>query len=316
MATTKARMSFVQISQTLYNGLESYDANTLYFCPDTNRIYLGTALMSRPAQVVQTLPESGALEDTVYIKTSDKTLYYFNGTNFVQVGGSDETIIRTEISNGNLTTETMGGQVVTKRVGKLFDNITYSNGVLSLTVTTDDDASNSTSSYDLNIPVEQYLSSVARKEVAAADLSGSDASVYAGCVAGDIGILFTMVDGSKMFVKLTDLVDTYTTASGSTDVVKVVVSGYGISATLNFNTDHFETDATTGALKIKASAISSMTAVSGATENNVAVFDANGHPKDSGKAVGGATLSSTPNANTLATEAAVADAVSWTIITA
>ena len=42
----------------------------------------------------------------------------------------------------------------------------------------------------------------------------------------------------------------------------------------------------------------------GDTANHVVFADGNGGIKDSGKVVGGATLASTPNANTLATEAA------------
>lgn len=45
--------------------------------------------------------------------------------------------------------------------------------------------------------------------------------------------------------------------------------------------------------------------VTGATENNIATFAADGSIKDSGKKVGGSTLAASPNANTLATEAAV-----------
>lgn len=306
MATTKARMNFVQLTQALYNSLGTWDANTLYFCKDTNRIYLGTDLMSRPAQVVATLPESGQLLNTVYIKTSDGTIHYWDGTQYNKVGGSDAAITNVSIANKKLTTVTAGGTTVEKRIGGLFNGITYANGVLTLSTTTDDGASNSSAEASVNIPVEQYLSAVSRKEVAVEDLTGADAAVYAGCVAGDVGVLFTMADGTKMFVKLTDLVDTYTTASTTTDLVKINVSGYGISASLNFATADFETDATTGALKIKAARVKEIVAVPGAVENNLVAFDANGNSKDSGKKVGGATISATPDANTLATEEAVA----------
>lgn len=314
MATSKARMSFVQLTQQLYTGIQSKDANTLYFCTDTNRIYLGTTLMSRPAQVVETLPDSGQLVNTVYIRTSDGTIWYYDGSNYNKVGGSDGAVTSVSIANKKLTT-TIGGTSTSKRIGGLFNSVTYANGVLTLSTTTDDGASNSSSAATVNIPVEQYLSAASRKEISAEDITGSDASVYTGCSAGDIGILFTMVDGSKMFVKLTDLVDTYTSSSANTDLVKIVVNGYGISATFNFDSNHFETDSTTGALKIKAAAVKSLSAVSGAVENNVSTFDVNGNVKDSGKNIGGSTLSGTPSANTLATEAAVADAISWTIIT-
>lgn len=303
MATTKARMNFVQLTQTIYNGLDTRDANTLYFCTDTNRIYLGTALMSRPAQVVGTLPESGQLLNTVYIKTTDGTIWYYDGTKYNKVGGSDAAVTSVSVADKKLKTVTAGGTAVEKVIGGLFDSVTYANGVLTIKTTTDD--SEVLDEKTVNIPVEQYLSAVSRKEVALGDLSGPDASVYDGCEAGDIGVLFTMADGTKMFVKLTDLVDTYTSASGEKDIVKVVVSGYGISATLNFANTDFETDGTTGALKIKAARVKEIVAVTDAVENNLVAFDASGNSKDSGKKVGGATISVTPDANTLATEAAV-----------
>lgn len=303
MATTKAKISFVQLTQALYNGLGTWDANTLYFCTDTNRIYLGTVLMSRPAQVVASLPESGQLLNTVYIKTTDGTIWYYDGTKYNKVGGSDAAVTSVSVADKKLKTVTAGGTTVEKVIGGLFDSVTYTNGVLTIKTTTDD--SDVLDEKTVNIPVEQYLSAVSRKEVTLGDLGGPDASVYDGCEAGDIGVLFTMADGTKMFVKLTDLVDTYTSASGEKDVVKVVVSGYGISATLNFANTDFETDGTTGALKIKAARVKEIVAVSDAVENNLVAFDANGNSKDSGKKVGGATISETPDANTLATEAAV-----------
>lgn len=47
------------------------------------------------------------------------------------------------------------------------------------------------------------------------------------------------------------------------------------------------------------------------TENDIVTLGANGAIKDSGKVAGGATLAATPDANTLATEAAVNAAMSW-----
>lgn len=47
------------------------------------------------------------------------------------------------------------------------------------------------------------------------------------------------------------------------------------------------------------------------TENDIVTFGTDGAIKDSGKIAGGATLAANPNANTLATEAAVNAAMSW-----
>lgn len=50
---------------------------------------------------------------------------------------------------------------------------------------------------------------------------------------------------------------------------------------------------------------------SSVADNFVGFLDAKGNIKDSGKKAGGATLAGTPDSNTLATEAAVAAAISW-----
>ena len=55
--------------------------------------------------------------------------------------------------------------------------------------------------------------------------------------------------------------------------------------------------------------------VSGATANNLPVLTAEGGLSDSGKKIGGATLADTTDENTLATEAAVEDAISWKELT-
>lgn len=53
---------------------------------------------------------------------------------------------------------------------------------------------------------------------------------------------------------------------------------------------------------------------SSVADNFVGFLDTSGNIKDSGKKAGGATLAGTPNANTLATEAAVAAAISWQVL--
>lgn len=72
-----------------------------------------------------------------------------------------------------------------------------------------------------------FLSSAVRHVVTAEE---AGTGIYAGMVAGDIGILFTMNNNTKMFVKLTDLVDTYTADNSTAKGVTVTVGGYSISA--------------------------------------------------------------------------------------
>lgn len=103
------------------------------------------------------------------------------------------------------------------------------------------------------------------------------------------------------------------TATGQVKDGGVAVGGAAFAASPNATT--LATEAAASAAI--AAAIDTLTAtmntqlaakmakVTGATAGHVATFDDNGQVADSSKAVGGATLSASPNANTLATEAAV-----------
>lgn len=73
------------------------------------------------------------------------------------------------------------------------------------------------------------------------------------------------------------------------------------------------------AAAVKLSADTKIDKLTDAVETNVVIFGADGAVKDSGKAIGGAELAAIPDANTLATEAAVRKAVDdatlvWTIL--
>ena len=67
----------------------------------------------------------------------------------------------------------------------------------------------------------------------------------------------------------------------------------------------------TKATNAQTAANGKMAKVAAAANGQVIVANASGDATASGKAIGGATLADTPNANTLATEAAVASALSW-----
>jgi hypothetical protein len=79
---------------------------------------------------------------------------------------------------------------------------------------------------------DNFVSAAVRHEVTA-DEAGN--GIYTGMTAGDIGILFTMNAGNQLFVRLTDLVDTYTADNASSQGVTVNVDGYKISAEVNLS---------------------------------------------------------------------------------
>ena len=67
-----------------------------------------------------------------------------------------------------------------------------------------------------------FLSSAVRHTVTAEE-AGKD--VFADMVAGDVGVLFTLNDNTKLFVRLTDLVDTYTADNTAAKGVSVRLTG-------------------------------------------------------------------------------------------
>ena len=115
-------------------------------------------------------------------------------------------------------------------------------------------------------------------------------------------------DETPLVIAVGDLVDTYTAAS--TDTIEMTVSTNQFSANVKL-------DSTKGENLIKSSSnglyvapvdlSTYMELVTGATENNLAAFDAAGQVKDAGVKVGGTTLVGT--AGLLATEQAVQAAI-------
>ena len=82
--------------------------------------------------------------------------------------------------------------------------------------------------------IDNFVSSAVRHVVTAAEAGNG---IYTGMTSGDIGILFTMNAGEQIFVRLTDLVDTYSADNSTAKGVTVAVSGYQISAEVNVSSD-------------------------------------------------------------------------------
>ena len=120
---------------------------------------------------------------------------------------------------------------------------------------------------------------------------------------------WTTLDDTPLIISVGDLVDTYT--AGNTQTISMSVSGNQFTANVNL-------DSVTGGNLIQQNEhglyvapidlSTYMALVTSATQNNIATFSTGGQVKDSGKKIGGSTLTKN-DANTLATEAAVNTAV-------
>lgn len=163
--------------------------------------------------------------------------------------------------------------------------------------------------------VNVYTANNAGKDVTItiSDTNGISAAVKIDPIQGNA--LVSTGDGLK--VDISAKMDKLTGAAGGKLVVsdnKGAVSESTFAIKTKGDMGNSATDIPTAALIAKAieTAVNSGVDVSGkldklvgATENNLVAVGAEGAIKDSGKKVGGATLNSSPDANTLATEAAV-----------
>ena len=79
---------------------------------------------------------------------------------------------------------------------------------------------------------DNFLTSAVRHTVTAGE-AGS--GIFAGISEGDIGVVFTLVSGTKMYVSLTDLVNIYTADNAGSKAIAVSIAGNTISADLNIS---------------------------------------------------------------------------------
>lgn len=72
--------------QTAYDGIEEKNLNTIYFCTDTQRLFVGETEYSRPVQYGTSLPSGYLPPNSMFYHTSEHTLY------FSQDGSSWQTV--------------------------------------------------------------------------------------------------------------------------------------------------------------------------------------------------------------------------------
>ena len=187
---------------------------------------------------------------------------------------------------------------------------------------------------DVNLDLERFVSAAAYDStnkniiLAFTDVTSIDTGasyVYPGtmpehangkaCKAGDTwyisdGSNWTEIpeDETPLVIGVGDLVDTYTAAN--TDTITMTVSSNQFSANVKIDSTkgtNLLTSSSNGLYVAPIDLSSYMALVDGATENNLASFDADGQVKDAGVKVGSTTLAGT--AGLLATEQAVQAAI-------
>lgn len=79
MPTANKMVQFKYGLSANYKKITTKDANTLYFCTDTQQIFIGEAEYTRPVQYGATLPTAYVPANSLFYKTDTKELYFSEG---------------------------------------------------------------------------------------------------------------------------------------------------------------------------------------------------------------------------------------------
>lgn len=319
-----ALIKWVITDSSKYAALGTKEDNALYFLSDTQEIYKGSVSYTQPTVFYDgEKPAVGAL-GKVYINstTLEGSVYGASGWKTViqpiatTLNASDTTApvsgkavadyVTGRITNvaGDFVTEvgynadthsityTKGGETESVQITKFVSGVSYDNttGVLSFT-----DAAGNKVGTDINLPLESFVSEGYYDDEAEAlvlvvkDVAGTETEV--SIPAADLIKIYEAGSTNSATVSIAN------SAEGNTITVDVKVSA-AAGNTLEVKDDGLYVavpDTSGKADKVDASAA-----------GQILVASDEGNLEASGKKIGGATLATTTDANTLATEAAVA----------
>lgn len=274
-------ISFGYLTQAQYDALETKVTDRIYYVNDTRCIMLNSVRYGADTLiVVSSFPETG-LVGKVYVHETTLEHKIYSNSAWVSVVSPQTTTVSSSSTDSQLpTAKAVYTFVLNQLAGVDFPVLPPVQDITAL----------------------KALTTMVDKDMVLVEDKGAlyryDADSTA--TADDDGVV-TPTAGTGRWIKMITAVS-YTAGDGI-DITSNVIS-------LNIDSDIFEFS--TGVLTLKSTVLSGkMDKVATAVEDNLASFDANGQVQDSGVAAGGATFAATPDSVTLATEAAVADALSF-----
>lgn len=312
-----AMIKWIVTTSAIYHALEAErkDSNALYFLEDTKEIYKGAESFTQATELVTgNFPAKGA-KGRIYIDSSNLEGKIWNGTQW-------QTVIEpvaTELNDEREETKAVSGDAVkayvreklTAEMAKKVDDISYDKIKKQLTYT------KGSESTTLNI--DGFLTGAnynPKSGMLSFDVQGGrgihinlpkDNFVQAGSYDAERKlIVLELVSGDTVEIPAEDLIDK--TEFVDTRTVNMSVSEEG-KVTADVRVDERENNqiqVTDNGLYVAPTDLSDkLDKVEENHENEIIIANTNGSVKTSGKKVGGETISNSPNANTLATEAAV-----------
>lgn len=357
---TQNKVIFYALTAEQYKGIESKDANTLYFVTDSGKIYKGSVDLSKSVARVTSFPDAdAAIPNVLYVNSApsgenagcefrvsdgtDWTVinpgYYTDGANWA---AADSTKLATiglikaaiksaveSISLATVFTVATGTIKVGDGDGAVLTGVahgaTYDKASLTLTIPQYGQAD-----LVVNIPKDKFVKSGAYYEnypeenptqhkVIVLEVEQGDPVIIPAAALVDIYIADNTDKNVQISISDDNKISAMITLDPDANNALKYTAGKGFLVNVSGKMDKIA-DATGDKIVISAadgSVVESTKSVSDfvdkvvGTADNLVAFGANGAIKDSLKKVGGEKLSSTPAADTVATEAAVAEAFSW-----
>lgn len=102
MPTVNSDVHMMSGLQSAYDSMQSHDTNTLYFCTDTQRYFIGDVEYSRPVQYGTSLPSKYLPPNSLFYNANTRQLFFSKDGASWQVISSIPSINGVEL-NGNLT---------------------------------------------------------------------------------------------------------------------------------------------------------------------------------------------------------------------
>lgn len=102
MPTVNSDVHMMSGLQSAYDFMQSHDTNTLYFCTDTQRYFIGDVEYSRPVQYGTSLPSTYLPPNSLFYNANTRQLFFSKDGASWQVISSIPSINGVEL-NGNLT---------------------------------------------------------------------------------------------------------------------------------------------------------------------------------------------------------------------
>lgn len=293
--------------------------NSLYFISDTHELFKGENSFTEAVRFYTGEKPTTPAVGVVYLESTTLAGSVYNGTSWTDVIKP----VQASLTASDTTNPVSGKAVadyVTSKISEvtggsaIIKDIEYSSTTHQMTVTKGDDSTEQITLDGLGVALNYVTKTGVLTMV---DASGAQLGTPINLAlerfvqsasyddeAKTITLVFN--DGEDpVVINVADLVDTYTVADTST--VDMTLTGNEIKADVKISADAGnQISAKANGLFVAATDVSGkMDKVTAEDANEVIIAGADGNASASGKKIGAATLNASPNADTLATEAAV-----------